>query len=599
MTESQQLCAHILGLLQAEDDQQEDAPSLGLFAAKLYLYLGELKFAKLDMCAPVLGKLAEVLRVSDTFLEAWSKTGFATTFLSNRQNAQDLAAFFLSLDCCLQGMVLATVQLQGRDGRPFKVGHPQAPELVGAALKALSLWFDHFDAVAEDLQMDSTEALLQTNSLLHESWQVVQDQVAQLPSLKVAPESDVDEHHLDSLSESIDMKDTTIWTSALFDRTKLPLGPVGEGKEKRLTVLSSIDQPALMQMPSVKGQPTPTPGLPLQPARQFSASQETAFVPTTDGFGSVQGDRMQSSDFGGTDGDSLDWDAPWQGHPKPCLELPGTGGGETQAQQLNKASQMPSSAAELAASQRKALRRQKLADAGSEVRFGSKPAVVQQAVADYQQRQQQRAQQQGAPASNPPRGPSPKLSPQARRKSIHTQRMSFVRDRYFPRDSVEYVQQEQKLFQDPLPSMSWEEMQAVQGLGPAKDTDLDRVSSNPIKKTIMRATSLRRTGGSSRDALEQQPGGQGHPQAQPQAGTPPFRSPSYREAKPAVAPKGAAVDVSRTAAPVQPPAAEQAASMPVRSKKKSGHCCFGAPETKDTKTDALAAAARSHRQQQH
>lgn len=139
----------------------------------------------------------------------------------------------------------------------------------------------------------------------------------------------------------------------------------------------------------------------------------------------------------------------------------------------------------------------------------------------------------------------------------------------------------------------------MQGLGPAKDTDLDRVSSNPIKKTIMRATSLRRTGGSSRDALEQQPGGQGHPQAQPQAGTSAFRSPSYREAKPAVAPKGAAVDVSRTAAPVQPPAAEQAASMPVRSKKKSGHCCFGAPETKDTKTDALAAAARSHRQQQH
>ena len=38
--------------------------------------------------------------------------------------------------------------------------------------------FDHFDAVAEDLQMDSTEALLQTNSLLHESWQVVQDQVS-------------------------------------------------------------------------------------------------------------------------------------------------------------------------------------------------------------------------------------------------------------------------------------------------------------------------------------------------------------------------------------------------------------------------------------
>ena len=82
-------------------------------------------------------------------------------------------------------------------------------------------------------------------------------------------------------------------------------------------------------MPSVKGQPTPTPGLPLPPARQFSASQETAFVPTTDGFGSVQGDRMQSSDFGGTDGDSLDWDAPWQGHPKPCLELPGGCAGAT------------------------------------------------------------------------------------------------------------------------------------------------------------------------------------------------------------------------------------------------------------------------------
>ena len=78
-----------------------------------------------------------------------------------------------------------------------------------------------------------------------------------------------------------------------------------------------------MQTPSIQGPPTPMPSLPLQPARQFSASQETAFVPTTDGFGSVQGDHMQSSDFGGTDGDSLDWDAPWQGHPKPRLELPG------------------------------------------------------------------------------------------------------------------------------------------------------------------------------------------------------------------------------------------------------------------------------------
>ena len=47
--------ADTIKLLQAENDQQEDAPSLGLFAAKLYLYLGELKFAKLDMCAPVLG----------------------------------------------------------------------------------------------------------------------------------------------------------------------------------------------------------------------------------------------------------------------------------------------------------------------------------------------------------------------------------------------------------------------------------------------------------------------------------------------------------------------------------------------------------------
>ena len=79
----------------------------------------------------------------------------------------------------------------------------------------------------------------------------------------------------------------------------------------------------------MRGPPTPMPRLPLQPARQFSASQETAFVPTTDGFGSVQGDRMQSSDFGGTDGDSLDWDAPWQGHPKPRLELPGGCAGPT------------------------------------------------------------------------------------------------------------------------------------------------------------------------------------------------------------------------------------------------------------------------------
>ena len=139
----------------------------------------------------------------------------------------------------------------------------------------------------------------------------------------------------------------------------------------------------------------------------------------------------------------------------------------------------------------------------------------------------------------------------------------------------------------------------MQGLASAKSSDLERVSSNPIKKTIMRATSLRRAGGSSRDALEQQPGSQGQAQVQPQAGSSAFRSPSYRGAKPAVAPNVAAVDVSRTAAPVQSPAAEQAASAPVRSKKKSGSCCFGAPETKDTKTDALAAAARSHRQQHH
>ena len=139
----------------------------------------------------------------------------------------------------------------------------------------------------------------------------------------------------------------------------------------------------------------------------------------------------------------------------------------------------------------------------------------------------------------------------------------------------------------------------MQGLAPAKSTDLDRVSSNPIKKTIMRATSLRRAGGSSRDALEQQAGSQGHVQAQPQAGTGAFRSPSYRGAKPVVAPNAAAVDVTRMAAPVQPLAADQAASVPVRSKKKSVGCCFGASETKDTKTDALAAAARSHRQQQH
>lgn len=47
--------------------------------------------------------------------------------------------------------------------------------------------FDHFDAVAEDLQMDSTEALLQTNSLLHESWQVVQDQVSSAGLALVVP----------------------------------------------------------------------------------------------------------------------------------------------------------------------------------------------------------------------------------------------------------------------------------------------------------------------------------------------------------------------------------------------------------------------------
>ena len=47
--------------------------------------------------------------------------------------------------------------------------------------------FDHFDAVAEDLQMDSTESLLQTNSLLHESWQVVQDQVSSAVLTLVVP----------------------------------------------------------------------------------------------------------------------------------------------------------------------------------------------------------------------------------------------------------------------------------------------------------------------------------------------------------------------------------------------------------------------------
>ena len=146
---------------------------------------------------------------------------------------------------------------------------------------------------------------------------------------------------------------------------------------------------------------------------------------------------------------------------------------------------------------------------------------------------------------------------------------------------------------DPLPSMSWGDLQAVQGLGPAKSTDLDRVSSNPIKSTIMRATSLRRAGGSSRDALEQQAGSQGQGQAQPQVGSSPFRSPSYSGAKPA------GEVATWTMAPVQHPAAQQAASVPVWSKKKSGSCCFGAPETKETKTDALAAAARSHRQQHH
>ena len=55
-------------------------------------------------------------------------------------------------------------------------------------------------------------------------------------------------------------------------------------------------------------------------------------------------------------------------HTESTVPATGKLGGETWAQQVNKASQMPSSAAELAAAQRKALRRQKLADAGSEVR---------------------------------------------------------------------------------------------------------------------------------------------------------------------------------------------------------------------------------------
>ena len=55
-------------------------------------------------------------------------------------------------------------------------------------------------------------------------------------------------------------------------------------------------------------------------------------------------------------------------HPESTVPAAGKGGGEAWAQQVNKASQMPSSAAELAAAQRKALRRQKLADTGSEVR---------------------------------------------------------------------------------------------------------------------------------------------------------------------------------------------------------------------------------------
>ena len=114
------LCARDTGLQQGHSLPGRVAPQAA------FLYAGMQQAPRHPLLPCPAGKLAEVLRVSDTFLEAWSKAGFATTFLSNRQNAQDLAAFFLSLDCCLQGMVLATVQLQGRDGRPFKVGVQQA-----------------------------------------------------------------------------------------------------------------------------------------------------------------------------------------------------------------------------------------------------------------------------------------------------------------------------------------------------------------------------------------------------------------------------------------------------------------------------------------
>ena len=53
VADCQNHCVKMLSVLKVKADSNE--PNLGLFAAKLYLYLGEIKMAKLDSLADMLG----------------------------------------------------------------------------------------------------------------------------------------------------------------------------------------------------------------------------------------------------------------------------------------------------------------------------------------------------------------------------------------------------------------------------------------------------------------------------------------------------------------------------------------------------------------
>jgi hypothetical protein len=62
VADCQNHCVKILSVLKVKADSNE--PNLGLFAAKLYLYLGEIKMAKLSSFADMLSKSGHFLQLS-------------------------------------------------------------------------------------------------------------------------------------------------------------------------------------------------------------------------------------------------------------------------------------------------------------------------------------------------------------------------------------------------------------------------------------------------------------------------------------------------------------------------------------------------------